>query len=272
MRGHAGSLSRAQPQPVLEALSRQERPFLPRLLLLYPESMQTTCTQTQPRCASRLGTEVRGLDSLAGGEEDPSPARGRHWQDAGQCSWMGSEGTRCAVRGPSTKTDGTEPPAGPQEMPATLRKEARAPAPPRGAAVGAGWDLQVTVFTTGCPGGSGASVGGQLGGMEPSLPETVLGRCAPSVLYTPEACCPHPQSLCLEAPHFSSSSLHPGPLLPSSDRPPRTLDREPPLFLGPGLLPHPGPPAFHGESSPPTKGAGVVVRRCSENQHHLYIV
>lgn len=113
---------------------------------------------------------------------------------------------------------------------------------------------------------------GQLGGMEPSLPETVLGRCAPSVLSTPEACCPHPQSLCLEAPHFSSSSLHPGPLLPSSDRPPRTLDREPPLFLGPGFLPHPGPPAFHGESSPPTKGAGVVVRRCSENQHHLYIV
>lgn len=40
----------------------------------------------------------------------------------------------------------------------------------------------------------------------------------------------------------------------------------------PGFLPHPGPPAFHGESSPPTTGAGVMVRRCSENQHHLYIV
>ena len=133
MRGRVGSLSGAQPQPVLEALSRQERPFLPRLLLPYPESMQTTCTpQTQPRCSSRLATGVRVLDSLAGGEEDPSPARGRHWQDAGQCSWMGSEGTRCPVRGPSTKTEGTEPPARPQEMLATRRKEARATAPPRG--------------------------------------------------------------------------------------------------------------------------------------------
>ena len=69
----------------------------------------------------------------ARGEEDPSPAWRRHWQDAGQCSWMGSEGTRRLVRGPSTKTDGTKPPARPQRCrPATCRKEARVTAPPRG--------------------------------------------------------------------------------------------------------------------------------------------
>ena len=154
MRGHAGSLSGAQPQPVLEAPSRQERPFLPRLLLLCPESMQTTCTQTEPRCASRVGTGVRGLDSLAGVRRTPAlPGGGTGRMQASAPGWaLRAPGVRCRDLQP--RQTGLNP-----QRPATLRKEARAPAPPRGAAVGAGRDLQVAVFTTGCPGGSGASVG-----------------------------------------------------------------------------------------------------------------
>ena len=76
-------------QPVLDALSRQERPFLPRLLLPYWESMETTCTpQTQPRCSSRLATGVRFLDSLPGVRKTPAlPGGGTGRMQASAPGW-----------------------------------------------------------------------------------------------------------------------------------------------------------------------------------------
>lgn len=185
---------------------------------------------------------------------------------------MGSEGTRRPVWGPSTKTDGTEPPARPprRRRPHAGRRREQQPHPggSGGSRAGpAGHSLHHWL-----PRWLRGPVWEQLGGAGPSPPATMSGRCAPSVLFTPKPAAPTP-SLCAWKHLISAPALcTQAPFCPPLTTLHTPWTESPCSPWGPGFLPHPGPPAFHGESSPPTKGAGVMVRQCSENQHHLYIV
>lgn len=151
-------------QPVLDALSRQERPFLPRLLLPYWESTETTCTpQTQPCCSSRLATGVRFLDSLPGVRKTPAlPGGGTGRMQASAPGW--------APRAPSVwcgdlqlRQMGLNTQQGPRDAgrPHAGRRRERQPHPGGGSGSRAG--PAGTVFTTGCPGGSGGQGGGNQG-------------------------------------------------------------------------------------------------------------